>query len=457
MASPPPIYFWLGLVFLLGFVFLTPPFQVADEHVHFLRAYHLTTGTLKATKLDDTQVGAPLPRSIRLAIEDLLIPVMHKPEAKVQSEVIFDHLGRPLSPGDKIFQNFHNTALYPPPAYLPQMAAIGLGRIFGLSALAQFYLARLAAMAVSWWLTYLAIRKIPAGKWTLLAVALMPMTLFQTASSSADALIMAYSLFFLAVVIHLATKPVELSLRGLGLLFLLTVCVSLGKTAYLPLPLLLLMVPANRFPPLHNPRLALTAVMITAILLPFLWTLWVRDIYIQGRRDPTRDIHPDRQLTWVLEHPIEFFGVLGETIQTQFGFYRDSLIGYLGWLDTPLPKWSVFTYILALILAVILDRERRAPAFPHGVYWILASVLGSNCLLIFLMLYLSWTDVGGPLIEGIQGRYFIPLLPLFLLLFSTLPTVCPPRWRPTLALLFLTLVMVVYLSSWFAVLNRYYG
>ena len=38
-------------------------------------------------------------------------------------------------------------------------------------------------------------------------------------------------------------------------------------------------------------------------------------------------------------------------------------------------------------------------------------------LLIFLSEYLSWTSVGAAFVDGVQGRYFLPialLLPLFL-------------------------------------------
>ena len=34
--------------------------------------------------------------------------------------------------------------------------------------------------------------------------------------------------------------------------------------------------------------------------------------------------------------------------------------------------------------------------------------------LIFVALYLTWTPVGMDRIDGIQGRYFIPLLPILL-------------------------------------------
>ena len=40
--------------------------------------------------------------------------------------------------------------------------------------------------------------------------------------------------------------------------------------------------------------------------------------------------------------------------------------------------------------------------------------------LIFTSLYIQWSSPGNPTISGIQGRYFLPILPLVLLLISNL-------------------------------------
>lgn len=37
--------------------------------------------------------------------------------------------------------------------------------------------------------------------------------------------------------------------------------------------------------------------------------------------------------------------------------------------------------------------------------------------MVFASMFMSWTPKGSITIAGIQGRYFLPLLPIFLLLF----------------------------------------
>jgi len=43
--------------------------------------------------------------------------------------------------------------------------------------------------------------------------------------------------------------------------------------------------------------------------------------------------------------------------------------------------------------------------------WKIVCVLLASISLIYLLTYLAWTSVGKEAVEGIQGRYFIPIAP----------------------------------------------
>ena len=86
-------------------------------------------------------------------------------------------------------------------------------------------------------------------------------------------------------------------------------------------------------------------------------------------------------------------------------------IGVLGRLDLPLPRWLYHAWTAGLAAAAAADLLGRRPAG-----WRSAAVpLGLGVLLgleaICLLQYLSWTPVGAAAIEGVQGRYVLPLLP----------------------------------------------
>jgi uncharacterized membrane protein len=61
-------------------------------------------------------------------------------------------------------------------------------------------------------------------------------------------------------------------------------------------------------------------------------------------------------------------------------------------------------------VTVPIDRWQRG---------ILAAVIVASLLILSLSQYLIWTELGAGVIEGLQGRYFLPIAPLALLLVAS--------------------------------------
>jgi uncharacterized membrane protein len=90
--------------------------------------------------------------------------------------------------------------------------------------------------------------------------------------------------------------------------------------------------------------------------------------------------------------------------------------GFLGNLDPNLTVPSVCLSLLWFILIVSALRREGETVFLTGKQklFILFLVFLSGCLVLASML-LGWTPKEMTYITGVQGRYFIPLLPLVLL------------------------------------------
>jgi uncharacterized membrane protein len=67
--------------------------------------------------------------------------------------------------------------------------------------------------------------------------------------------------------------------------------------------------------------------------------------------------------------------------------------------------------------------------------------------------YLAWTTVAGNTIEGMQGRYFLPLAPLSLKIIGLPRTFVPERWS---AMLFATSALLLNMIGLILVVRRYY-
>ena len=123
-----------------------------------------------------------------------------------------------------IVGNFSNLS-YSPIGYLPQAAGMLFGRMLNFSPLLLFYCGRLANLGVYIFLIYLAIRKIPFAKWLVAGISLMPITLFESASLSPDALNNGLCILFIAYVIHCAVnKNSENPLSRNEILILFIMC-----------------------------------------------------------------------------------------------------------------------------------------------------------------------------------------------------------------------------------------
>jgi uncharacterized membrane protein len=80
-------------------------------------------------------------------------------------------------------------------------------------------------------------------------------------------------------------------------------------------------------------------------------------------------------------------------------------IGSLGWQDVNLPGWydRAACVMLAAALLVFLAGVRWR---DRAVLLVPAAILAA-CGLVALVEYLTWSNVGAPRIEGLQGRYFL--------------------------------------------------
>jgi len=360
------------------------------------------------------KVGAFLPKSLIITVNGVMGNVPFHPEEKQNIHEIFSLLKLPLDPAERSFAEFPNTALYSPLPYIPQASGIALGRIFNFSPLVLVYLGRIFNLSVWILLVYLAIHTTPVSKWLFFLSALMPMSLFQAASLSADCVTNGVSFLLISLFLRYSFGETE-SIRVADILVLLlcSLFLPLCKQVYFPLLFLFLLIPATKFGTKRNYWITFVLICLMSGATSVLWSSLAKGIYVPF---PGRPAVPDQQIRFIAADPLHYFTVIARTFIHYGREYAEEFIGVLGCLDTKLPGILIASYLTVLTLAAIADnREDIRIGSKEKLLMVVVFLL--SAVLISTSLYLLWTEVGRNIIEGIQGRYFIPIAPLLFLLF----------------------------------------
>ena len=251
-----------------------------DEPAHFFRAYQISTLKLYAEMIDGSY-GGRLPESLRATAVKMTTYIFFHPGKKGTYQEIFSLFGIPLKPGTKTPILFPNTSKYPPIAYAPQATGIFIGRMCNLSPVALLYLGRLFNLI--FWIICIAftLRITPSGKWLFFLIALMPMTIFQAASLSADTPTNALSFLLIAFFLSSSHQEYNSGKRWFILLYSLSVSLLLCKQVYFPLIFMYFIVPRNTF---RSPRIYYLNTVIYLIICSsavVLWSVMVNPVYFQ--------------------------------------------------------------------------------------------------------------------------------------------------------------------------------
>jgi uncharacterized membrane protein len=427
MLPPKPEWVYLSLALAFGgaFLVLTPPFQVCDEEAHFRHAFAVSEGHCLAV-VRGSESGDEQPRSLK-TLATLYAPLCLHPEQKTTAATIVGQMSIPLDPGDRVFSSYSSSAICSPLPYLPQALGVFLARCFSSSALICFNAGRLLNWLVATLLTFVAIRITPVGKAGFAALALLPMSLSLNASFSPDALTNAISFLFVAHVLACAAgRDERVSLESLAVAALLGAALGLSKQGYVLLPLCYFLIPVRKLGTVRAYLAGFTLVAGAFLVAAVGWGFVVR--HSLAPLDPRLGVDPAKQLRWIGSHPREFC----QTLLRTAAFTRviaEGCVGSLGYANLRLQGWLYVAELVVLVTAFAGDRELAARVTVRQALLAAAVALLVGLSVVFAA-YVAWNQVGAGIIDGLQGRYFIPIVPLIGIFVGR---TCGPvmrTWRP---------------------------
>ncbi|MCQ9154783.1 DUF2142 domain-containing protein [Acidomonas methanolica] len=405
------LFLCFSVVFGASLLFTLPPMQMPDEMTHFFKADAIAEGSLVARRFDAENAGSDLPE-----------PVSNfgwhydfwdsSPPRPYGFHALTDGVTFPLT-GKMVPTGYPNTAIYPPFFYLPEAACLVLARWSGLDALTGYYLARLANLLTASVLAALAIALMPRGRLFMAMLLGLPMALALSVSCSQDAIQTACAALAAAALARAEASNDRRAMVASGLLLGVVVA---AKPAYVPLAFLPLFLRGGLSARLSATGLALAIVAICGLIFS-------RPAKVGFLISHHVDAHAQAML--VLHHPLRFAHALLLTLRVAGGLYARQFLGVLGRLNIGLPPGSYRVLALFLCLGAALSlrpgrrvRNWRSVCLREGG---LLACLVATGVLVFVALYLIWTPVGAPGIDGIQGRYFLPVAIMGALLLPHAP------------------------------------
>lgn len=407
------LFFLYALFSVILISFLNPPFQSPDEQAHFFRIVQIADGGFLGHRQSDLLSGGFIDLNAVHAYQPFTgLPFNH--DAKLDARTLQE--ARELGwSGPVGFAAFPNTSIYPPVFYLPAAAAVWMTQISGGSVLDALYAARVANGLVSLLIATAALWLCRVGKSVLFTALAFPMTLYLFASCSQDAPLIACAALAFGLVSRVAsgTDPAIGPVRwsGLALLALVVLQIVLAKPPYVPLLLLVFLPVAS---PAGMPgsaawwreRLALFAGCLIVVVL---WLAFIMTHVQVPMPRPGVVPSASAQMLYMVSHPVEAASALLWTLWQDGGHFLRQMVGVLGWLDTILPETFYRLAGVVTLCAILSDLMSEKP-LGWPVRGLTAFIVLATSLCILTVQYLTWTAVGDTKVDGVQGRYFLPII-----------------------------------------------
>jgi hypothetical protein len=290
-----------------------------------------------------------------------------------------------------------------------------LGRSAGAPALPVLYACRFAGLLSYLILVWLALRWIPFGKWILCVLALSPMALFQASTVTPDAISNGIGFLFIAGTLQL-TKSEEIDWKKCGTLIVLVFLLFLAKvnlSALILLPFLL--IPPARF---SQKRIYILLLGTTVILFLLEVAGWNLIATTHSNALLANDANAGEQLRYILDHPLVFPTILLKDPFINGWAYLQGWINGYGYLYWTAPQIVSIFFLLSLVAVLLFDSTREQVNKKDQTIFLLVFLAGY--LATAVPLYLTFTTVGLNELLGVQGRYFVPLALLPVLVLASI-------------------------------------
>lgn len=424
-----PEHFFIIISLFFGTIYsiITPPFRAPDEVRHYMRLYDISTGNIFGN-MSETP--------------DSVIRFIHSTRAdcpRTLTKWYIECLGqkKDISPHSQTYQiPVWFASAYTPISYLPAIPVMVLGNIFKIPLLFTFFSARFALMIASSLLIFYGIKRLPYWQWQTSFFFLFTSQIFIRSNISADGITAGIALLVISESIRNKEN------LGTASRFFLSSLLSITKYAYTPICACLVQNERKMLKAIFFVVMPIFLSTFCALLMPDIMQdsysaektilekypdfynkhiTFFNDFYMDGNKifnrtnntnQETVSISPKDQIIFLIKSPEQILFIGTKTIKLYFNFWISNMTNIIGKsrdiVTFPLP-------IIYILLLFMLKNDRTSTVRKTENI--------RNTIIFFVIfcgiaagLYVSYNTVGSSFVVGFQGRYFVPIIPLLLVL-----------------------------------------
>lgn len=392
-------------VLAIGYNFVFTPMTVPDEPNHYASAYNISN-----CMMFNFSGGVPM------RADDCELYYKSSPTAAASNyKTVNDKFSLTVK-NDTLKETNTYIIKDRPLAYISPAVGLTIGRLLHLGAYPTFYLGRLFNLLFIALCLYFAMKLMPFSKTALFAIATFPMTLHLACSYSYDCYNIGLCMVLFSYLVRLIYSKNKITVRDFITVSLIAFCVLPYKTAYIGLGFLAFFIPKENFKTKRQNylyKLVFAFIGIVGIIpvqIGRIFSLSAETTVVNGEA-----VHW-YSLADIITSPVNSILVVCRTVARNFKVYYLTMVAdQFGWLQLHLSV--VFTLLFTLILIYSLTKVKgSADAIrPRGRIFV-GVIMLATYLLVIVLLMMDFTPKGADAVIGVQGRYFLPALPLIVLL-----------------------------------------
>lgn len=427
----------IGIIYIV----IWGPYACPDEYQHISTSYYYASEVLGTDTIDKN--GETLVRK-----EDMRITPSELTTRKYtfnQMRRYWNEMG--IEEGESVSMNWKPMTEVFPISYFPQILAISLGRILGFGNVFWLLLGRILALSCYLLMGYFALKYVPFGKRALLVLMLGPTAIQEAASFSYDSILNSFSFFFIAYVLYMAYEIEHTTIKDWVYVYVGIIIIAPIKIVYLLLGFLVFLVPDSK---VCLDKKKVYAIKIGTVLSALLVSIFGRmettnamlgnSIVVEG------ETIEGYSIGMLLSEPFDTIVLWGNTLKERSVHYLKQIFGgYEAYSKVEISWLVILGFFILLFFALLVENKERILDFKGRCIALLVSIGILGATLLAFNLAKDCTNLTSDCIYGVQGRYFLPFLPLVFMMLQSKKLLVSKSLRP---MLYIGLYCMQFVAVW---------